>query len=183
MNVFAYDIRRFQSHKDVEIEVRLGRLNNGFFDTDIGEPLFKKLIQSLEKYSAWEKVEKTEDEVFYFGNGVRCIYNGKDSLYQKKTPLVKKDIKLTHLDVRLAISTEVKIPEVHDDANRSVTRKRTSFLRKNVRIDCTEVSGSSDDKDCEDSVRYQVELEFLNVGTDQLIFSAVNKVNDLLNCV
>ena len=43
MEAFADDIRRFRTQKNVEIEVRLGKLNNGFFDTDIGEPLFKKL--------------------------------------------------------------------------------------------------------------------------------------------
>jgi len=183
MDAFAEDIRRFRIQKNVEIEVRLGKMNNGFFDTDIGEQLFKKLVQALEKYEHWEKVSVTNDEVFYFDNGIRCIFDGSKSVYQKKTPLIKKDIKLQKLDARLGVSTEIEIPEVNEDANRAISRHRKSFLRKNVRIDCTEVSGTSDDKDCEDFTRYQVELEFLDVSTDQLIFSALHKVKDLLTCV
>lgn len=183
MEAFAEHIRRFRSVKDVEIEMRLGRINNGFFDTNIGEPLFKKLVQALEKYTGWEKVTTTEDEVFYWDNGIRCIYDHVgNSTFQKKTNILKKDMKLDKSDVRLSISTEVKIPPV-EDAQRSVTRKRKSFIRKNVRIDCTQVIGEPDDKDCEDSIKYQVELEFLDVSTDQLIFSALHKVKDIIKCV
>ena len=182
MEAFADHIRRFRAQKNVEIEVRLGKLNNGFFDTDIGEPLFKKLVQALEKYKGWEKVEVTNDEVFYWDNGIRCIYDGKDSVYQKKSAVMKKDVRLPKMDVRLGISTEVSVPEVTEDAQRAVSRHRKSFLRNNVWIDCTEVSGSSDDKYCEVFSQYQVELEFLDVSNDQLIFSALHKVKDLITC-
>ncbi len=183
MEQFADDIRRFRSLKDVEIEVRIGRMNNGFFDTNIGEPLFKKLVQALEKYPGWEKITKSEDEVFYWNNGIRCIYRDGNSTFQKKTNVTKKDMKLDKCDVRMSISTETKIQSIDDDALRSVTRKRKSFLRKNVRIDCTQVIGDPEDKDCEDSTKYQIELEFLDVSSDQLIFSALHKVTDLLKCV
>lgn len=183
MEKFGEDIRRLCG-PGIEVEVRLGKMSNGMFDTNLGQTLFKRLVRSLEKYQKWENVTEVDDEVFYWHDGIRCIYGENGScVYEKKTPIIKKDLSLKKMDCRLAISKETQIQPVSGDATRSVSRHRKSFLRKNVRIDCTIVSGDSEDKDCEDQDRYQIELEFLDVSSDQLIFSALHKVKDLIECV
>lgn len=181
MKSFCDDIKKFSS--DTEIEIRLGKINHGIFDTNIGEKNFEKLTNALKKYKDWKSVIETEDEVYYWANGIRCIYDGTLSVYQHKKTILKKNLHMSPLDVRLGIAQEIPVESVDDDAIRSVSRRRTSFTRKNVRIDCTVVTGGSCDKDCEDDTRYQVELEFLDVSSDQLIFSALNKVKNLLDCL
>lgn len=180
MECFAESIKKYANTKNIEIEFRLGKVNHGTFDTNVGKGTFEKLLRRLSKYQQWEKVTQSEDEVFYWSNGVRCIYDGNDSVYQKKQKLITKDKILGPLDIRLSIAQENPVKEEDDDAQRSVTRKRISFLRKNVRIDLTQVTGQSHDKDCEDVTRYQVELEVLDASTDQKIYSAVHKILNLI---
>lgn len=178
MKEFYSDIKKFSSN--TEVEVRLGKINYGIFDTNIGEQNFEKIIKALKKFKDWDKVLETQDEVYYWANGIRCVYDGTKSVYEHKRPIVKKNMSMTPLDIRLGISQEIPCESVDDDAIRSVARRRMSFFRKNVRIDCTVVTGGSDDKDCEDDTRFQVELEFLDLSTDQLIFSALHKVKNVL---
>jgi hypothetical protein len=70
-----------------------------------------------------------------------------------------------------------------DDAKRSVTRKRTSFIRKNLSIDLTEVHGSPEDIDSEETVSYQLEMEIVNaaiMSTDDEIYNILYKINDIM---
>lgn len=179
METFAEVIKKYRDTKNIEIEFRLGKVNHGTFDTNVGQKSFERILKGLLKYKEWEKVTESEDEVFYWSNGVRCIYNGNDSVYQKKTKIVTKDHTFSPLDIRLSVAQEIPVKDEDEDAQRSVTRKRWSFLRKNVRIDMTIVTGQSHDKDCEDVNRYQVELEVLDASSDQKIYSAVHKIINL----
>lgn len=183
MKSFYDDICKYRDAKNIEIEVRLGKINHGIFDSNIGKQKFQKLLNALHKYKEWECVKKNDDEVYYWDNGVRCIYDGEKSEYQKKNKIMKKDMVMNPLDIRMSVSQEIPIQEPNEDAKHSVHRHRTSFLRKNVRIDCTVVTGDPEDKDSEDVEQYQVELEFLDLSNDQLIFSALHKVKDLLACL
>jgi hypothetical protein len=181
MNTFADAIKAHRDTKHVEIEFRLGKMNRDMFDTNVGKDKFERVLKGLRKYPQWEKVTETSDDVFYWGNGVRCIFND-ECVYQKKKVLVKKDLRMSSkpLDVRMSIAQELPCEDQESEATRCVKRHRISFLRKNVRIDMTRVSGESTDKDCEDETKYQVELEVLNASSDQLIFSSVHKVLNVL---
>jgi len=64
---------------------------------------------------------------------------------------------------------------------RSSDLKRTSFLRKNLRIDVTCVTGDPQDQDCDDENQYQIELELLSVPESKNeLFNMVYKVFDVL---
>lgn len=181
MQSFSEAIKQYRDKKHIEIELRIGKINHHMFDTNVGQEAFQKLTASLDLYKEWEKVIKTQDDVFYWDNGVRCIYDGVTTTYQKKNNILKKDLKLENVfDVRLAIAQEIPVNEQTDEASHTVTRSRTSYLRKNVRIDMTIVTGQPLDKDVEDITKYQVELEILDASSDQKIFSALHKVLDVL---
>ena len=61
----------FESHKDeehIEMELRLGKHNGTFFDTNVGKENFERVLEGLRKYNAWEKTETTESDVYYSDN-------------------------------------------------------------------------------------------------------------------
>jgi hypothetical protein len=170
-----------------EIEIRLGKINRNSFDTDVTKETYERVLQRLHKYKAWEEVKETDETVFYFRNGGRVTYD--NVLDEVTESIVKRPIEKVNVimegkpfDIRLGISTET--PYTHDEdeqATSSRAKKRTSFLRKGLRIDVTSVTGDPDDKDSEAETQYQIELEFMNVpeSRDEL-FNMTYKVFDVL---
>jgi hypothetical protein len=184
MNAFADEIRKYHAVENIEIELRLGKVNHGTFDTNVGPHIFGTVIKGLDAYTGWEEVTMKEDEVYYWGHGIRCRYSDTESITERKNSILKKNCTIGPvLDVRLGIAQEIPVEMPTDDATRAVHRHRKSYLRKNVRIDCTVVTGPPEDKDSESTVSYQIELEILRASTDQEIFSALHKVHDLLKLI
>jgi mRNA capping enzyme, beta chain len=179
---FGADMKKYSGKQHIEIELRLGKLNHDMFDTNIGKDVFYKLHSVLDKYNGWTNVTHTSDEVFYWPNGVRCIYDGTNTIYQRKNKIYTKNARTRGpFDVRLGIAQELPYQEQTEDAIRQVARQRTSFLRKNVKIDMTVVTGAPADMDSEETTSYQVELEVTDSSTDQLAFSAIHKVFDIMS--
>lgn len=173
----------------VEIEFRIGKKNRNMFDSNVGEKLFQTVKRRLERFTGWDKVSKTEDEVYYWNNNVRCVYNEHTgtSVCVKKEKKAVHDIPKSPLDIRLSISTETPVKQPDDEATRNVIRKRTSFIRKNVSIDLTEIHGNTGDIDEEQKVMYQIEIEIIDPKKLQSIFdvyTAIWKITNVLNiCV
>jgi hypothetical protein len=64
------------------------------------------------------------------------------------------------------------------------TKRRMSFIRKNLSIDMTVVEGDVEDLDTEDPNSYQVELEIIDpslVKDDNELFNILHKVKDVFN--
>ncbi len=183
MDVHEY-IKNYKDKQYIEIEFRLGKINLDGFDTNVGKDMFEKIKRRLMKYKGWESINNTEDEVYYWPDGTRCIYNETMSTTNKKHKIFKKDFNLNKpLDVRFSVSQEIPTDQPQEDATKSVTRKRTSFVRKNVTIDLTEVTGPPKDIDDEEETTYQVEVEIIDPSAilkDYLIENIVYKVHDLL---
>jgi hypothetical protein len=75
---------------------------------------------------------------------------------------------------------------VSDDVNRDMDKKkikqRLSFIRKNVTIDITIVTGDTHDLDSEDPMSYQVEFEIINpsnITSKDDLFKILHKINDV----
>ena len=89
------------------------------------------------------------------------------------------------LDVRFCIAREIPTTgEYEMDRKRSKTRH--SFVRKNLSIDMTVVTGDPSDMDCEEEARYEIELEIIdpkNVKDRNELFNLVQKVFDVLKIV
>jgi hypothetical protein len=62
------------------------------------------------------------------------------------------------------------------------TKSRISFIRKNLSIDLTEISGNVQDMDSEESCTYQIEFEIIkpqNVEDKDTLFNIIHKIKDV----
>jgi hypothetical protein len=180
-------IRKHESVPSVEIEIRFGKMNRGSFDTNVSKETHDKVLRRLKRYDGWESVEVSDTSNFYYDGGKRATYdNMKDDMTAcvvKKRVLVD-DVSLDNelFDIRLGISTEVPCEHREDEEYTKVrNRKRVSFLRKDLRIDVTTVSGDPEDPDSENEMEYQVELELLRIPKSRNeLYNMVYKVFDVL---
>lgn len=185
IDVMMGHVKTYKDTKYIEIEIRFGKINRDIFDTNIGKQNFETVKRRLYKFKGWEEVKQVEDEVYYWDGGIRCIYNEKDETQtvQRKHRIFTYDFKSFPSDFRIAFSQELPATQPDDDAKRSVTRKRTSFIRKNLSIDLTEVHGSPEDIDSEETVSYQLEMEIINsaiLSTDDEAYNILYKINDIM---
>jgi hypothetical protein len=186
----------FNKHKmseHIECEVRLGRFVGKRFDANVGETTWKAIVSALEKYQGWESCVTTASEVYYQGD-LRMVVDGEtdeQELFRKKR-ISNTELKLDGrpLDARFSVSTEEPVdPETlgeNDEWEQCRCRKRRSFVRKNLRIDCTVVSGGDVDPDAEDDTEYQVEMEIIDptkVGDKDTAFNIFYKLQDILDTI
>jgi hypothetical protein len=181
-----------QKHKNdphVELEMRLGKFNGKMFDTNVGKATFDRVILGLQKYTGWEKVIGTEHEVFYREtDGTRISVDeatGTEVIVRKERVKNEdfKKMKGTPYDVRFSVSKEIPLPEdTNRDMDKKKTKKRVSFIRKNLSIDMTICVGDSHDMDAEDAMVYQIEFEIIDptrVLTKDDMFNTIHKIKDL----
>ena len=179
-----------KSKRNAEIEFRLGRKGNGMFDTNVGESVFKKLLHALEKYKGWESVEVEEYDVYYGANSIRTtVYpdGTENSIIKARVENIDHNSSDLPFDIRMGISTE-NPTDVPGGMEYEMTKhkERTSFVRKNLRIDMTVVSGDPEDKDCEDESEYQIEFEIMKlskVKNRNDLYNHIYKIKDLLECL
>jgi hypothetical protein len=184
-------IRKWAQEPDVEIEVRLGRKTQSKFDTNVGEETFMKLLKALERYEGWESKSKGTYTVYYGNNDKRITVDesNDDSVAIIKTRLQTCDFALADkpFDVRLGVAREkpyVQDPE--EEMTSTKSKKRWSFVRKNLSIDMTMIQGDPDDKDSDEDSTWHVELEIVNpgqIGDRDNLFAILYKVFNLLDCL
>jgi hypothetical protein len=177
----------FDSHKDeehIEVELRLGKYNGSFFDTNVGKETFEKVLKGLQKYEKWEKTESSVSDMFYNDKDSIRITSNQETGEQKmvqKINVVKEDFSGTPTDMRFSVSREIPNGGEYE-MDRKRTKTRHSFIRKNLSIDMTISSGDSADMDSEEECSYQIEFEIVNptkVSSRDELFNIINKVNDL----
>lgn len=178
----------------LEIEFRLGKKNkNGnYFDTNVGKDTFDKIHRRLSKYPSWESVKYTEHSLFYGTRpGLRVTFD--ESIDQHVACITKHNLgnldqilKDQMFDVRVSASLEN--PATYDTEKDMFTherkRKRTSFVRKGLSIDMSIVENC--DKDAENPLVYQVELEIIEPVSelnDTKLANHYQKVFDVLKLV
>lgn len=179
-----------KSKRNAEIEFRLGRKGNGMFDTNVGEQVFRKLLRALEKYKGWESVEVEEYDSYYGSNNIRTtVYpdGTEHSIIKSRVENIDHNSNDLPFDIRMGISTESPV-DVPDGMEYQMIKhkERTSFVRKNLRIDMTIVSGDPEDKDCEDESEYQIEFEIMKlnkVKNRDDLYNHIYKIKDLLECL
>lgn len=180
----------FDQYKDVpnvEVEMRLGRKNGGYFDTNVGAETFNRLMEGLRQYDGWESQRASTTDVYYNDQyGIRISVNGETGrqLMVQKVCVLKEDFSHAGapFDVRFAISTETPVLGQYE-MNRKKIKQRVSFVRKGLSIDLTISRGDASDPDAEEDVTYQVELEITHPPSVECVeqfYNHVWKVNDLL---
>ena len=161
---------KYKNHKHVEFELRLGKKSTkgGAFDTNVGYDDFHKILDGLKRYQGWESTKESEVDIFYEGNR-RFIFEGDsdDCVAVTKNKIKKVDIHLENkpFDIRFGIATEtpIKNPEVPGEADQK-TRKRWSFVRKNLSIDMSRVTGGGAfDPDSEEGLSFRLNWRLLTL--------------------
>ena len=177
---------KYQNEKHVEFEFRLGKINRGTFDTDVGQETFEKILRGLHKYTGWERVSKKSDTAYY-KDEIRLLIDDEteESVQVTKHKIGTVDHSLVGhpFDVRFAFATEKPCKQDVDEYTRARKRSRTSFVRKNLSIDMTVVSGDSEDWDAEEDLSYQIEFEIIDpskVKDVDTLYNIVYKVQDVL---
>ena len=184
----------FNKYKDdehVEMEMRLGKYNGKFFDTNIGEKMYISLMKGLNKYDGWERIETSQTEVFYREkDNLRITIDestNEETVIRKERVHVEdfKQLEGTPFDIRFCVSKELPIEHDYDsEMDCKKTKTRTSYIRKNLSIDMTSISGGTQDMDSEDPFTYQVEFEIIkpkNVEDKDTLFNIIHKIKDLFN--
>jgi hypothetical protein len=180
-----------KSKKHVEIEIRLGKMNGKIFDTNVGKDIFSKVLKALKKYQQWESVNECVSTVYYKGNTRMVIDENTEQVeYVQKERVKVVDYKLSNkpLDVRFAVSTEKPTVQSSEDEVMDHVRhkQRISFVRKNLVIDMTEVTGDPDDMDDESEASYEIELEIINpkdVSDDDTLYNIIYKVECVMKTI
>ena len=184
-------LNKFKDDEFIEMEFRLGKYNGTFFDTNIGKDTYIKLLNGLNKYPGWERIIQSETDVFFREkDNLRITIDestNEETIIKKERVHVEdfKQIKDTPFDIRFAICKE--IPMEHDyesEMDGKKTKTRTSYIRKNVSIDVTSISGNTQDMDSEDPFTYQIEFEIMkpqNVEDKDTLFNIIHKIKDLFN--
>ena len=147
----------FDSYKDeehIEVELRLGKYNGSFFDTNVGKETFERVLKGLQKYPKWEKTESSVSDIFYNDKDSIRITSNQDTGEQKmvqKISVVKEDFSGTPTDMRFSICREIPTWGEYE-MDRKRTKTRYSFVRKNLSVDMTISSGDNADMDSEENV-------------------------------
>ncbi|CAY39746.1 hypothetical protein OTV1_158 [Ostreococcus tauri virus 1] len=179
----VFETHRKEEH--IEVEMRLGKHNGSFFDTNVGKDTFERVMEGLRKYDGWEKTEMSELDVYYNdANNIRLSVNkdtGENGNMIQKINVLKEDFNGTPLDMRFSVSREIPTWGEYE-MDRVRTKTRHSFVRKNLSIDMTISSGDNADMDSEEECSYQIEFEIVDptkVSTRDEFFNIIHKVNDL----
>jgi len=184
-------LNKFKDEEYIEMEFRLGKYNGTFFDTNIGEKMYIDFMKGLNKYTGWERIETSQSDVFYREkDNLRITIDestNEETIVRKERVHIEdfKQLKDTPFDIRFCVSKE--ITQEHDyesEMDCKKTKTRTSYIRKNVSIDMTSVSGGAQDMDSEDPYTYQIEFEIMkpqNVEDKDTLFNIIHKIKDLFN--
>jgi len=181
-------IETHKASENTEIEIRFGRRSGTKFDTNVGQPTFKKVLQALTRYEGWESTDHSEVTVYYFEGGKRLSVNEQteEQKGEIKTRVTVDDFQLPNepLDVRLGVSTEVPFEyDGEETSTEQKTKERWSFVRKNLSIDMTIITGNPDDKDSDEDKTYQIEMEIIDPSQIQNkieLFNLLYKVFDIM---
>jgi len=186
---FTPVINKYLKSPNHEIELRLGKLKRGKFDTNIGFESYKRALSSLQQYTGWENIKVSNDTIYYGAGGRRATMNEES---EEVTRIIKKRVEVQDFqmidapfDVRLGICTETPYEEIADEEVFEETRQRVrhSFVRKNLSIDLSFIKGTPDDMDAESDLSYQLEMEIVDpaaVGSDVELYNILYKVFDVL---
>ena len=183
-------IRKWAQEPDVEIEFRLGRKTSQKFDTNVGQEAFERLLKALSKYDGWESTSKGTYAVYYGEKNKRITVDEATdvSVAVIKTKIEALDFALADkpFDIRLGVAKEQPYEQDDEEMASMKTKKRWSFVRKNLSIDLTQMQGDPDDKDSDEDSTWHVEFEIVNprdLGDRDKLFALMHKVFDLLNCL
>ena len=179
-------VEQYAQTPHVEMEMRLGKYNGNFFDTDVGRERWESILAGLRKYDQWESAFVTQSDSYYNdANSIRITVDASTGVQVmvQKVRVTQEDFIQSNspVDVRFSVCTETPVTGQYE-MDRKLVKLRHSFVRKNLRIDMTQVTGIKD-MDSEEPTSYQIELEIVDPSKIQYVeefYNMVWKINNLL---
>jgi hypothetical protein len=180
-------IDNYKNVSGTEIEIRFGRRSGTRFDTNVGNDTFRKCFDALDAYQGWEEKKFAKYDVYYFDDGKRLQINEqtdeREAVVKRRILVNDFELRGMQYDVRLGISSETPFEYDGETATEQKSKERWSFVRKNLRIDMSRITGNPDDPDDDQDTVYQIELEIINpalLRTRDEAFKLVYKVFDVI---
>ena len=172
-------IKKYKKVNNVEIEIKLGRVDETFVAGIHSESFYNKIKSALDSYSSWDSVRE-ENTVDYIKDSYRKNENG--IIHKKRLETVNFSFKGTPYDFRICVSTETPC-NIKSFKHSLIRRKnRFSYIHKECRLDLTKIEEETSDEIVENE-EFEVELIKLNSSTSDLYraHSAILKIRDIIN--
>lgn len=170
VQVLYKHIEQYHDTEGIEIETRLGFLDEHSFETDISLDFFNKIKRQLDTCNEFKKETRTYTD--FFKNDLRLSVTqtttGTDRICIKKKTLKKLSFRYENspFDVRCSFSTEAPV-ELSDFPSNDIQKlynrkkKRHSYIyRDYVRFDLTEVRTISNGLH---TTTYEAEIEIFDI--------------------
>ena len=172
-------IKKYKNHNNVEIEIKLGRIDGSFVAGIHSESFYDKIKQTLNSYKGWNSVIE-ENTIDYIKDSYRKT--GDIIIHKKRLETLNFMFKGTPYDFRICVSTET--PCTLASFKHSLVRKknRISYIYKECKLDLTKIEEETNDEIIENE-EFEVELIKLNSSTSDVYraHSALLKIRDIIN--
>jgi len=162
-------IKKYKKMENIEIELRLGQIEDYSFNSGLGSlGFFNKIKDVLDKSKSWDKIVNNNSEEL-INNGIRrmtSFCNKKimrhSCIKKHKIESVDFDYTGTPYDIRIGVAKEIP---VEDKIKTGLIRKkeRTSYFYNDYRIDLTKVIQI---ENTVESILFELEVEFINLTND-----------------
>jgi len=179
-------VEKYKNEEHLEIEFRLGYLDNDEFKTDVGKEFFDKITDNLIDSEVWSSIE-IENSEDYFYNGRRLTISEKNPkgtcIKKEKLAVIDFIFSGSGFDLRVSFSKETpsnRFPK--EKANYKRIKERTSYNFKHLSFDLTKVT--FEENAVEDHV-FEIELETKKLDLSQmtshyLIHDSLLKIRDMV---
>lgn len=179
-------VEKYKNEENIEIEFRLGYLDNDEFKTNIGKDFFDKITDQLIDSEVWSSIENDNMED-YFYNGKRLSISNKNPngvcIKKEKLAIIDFSFLGSGFDVRVSFCKEIPSNKFHKDkANYKRIKERSTYNYKHLSYDLTKVT--FEDNTIEDH-SFEVELEIKEIDLNHmtshyLIHDSLLKIKDLI---
>lgn len=172
-------IKKYKKLNNVEIEIKLGRIDEKFIAGIHSEKFYDKIKTTLDNYSGWDSVQK-EEIIDYIKDSYRK--SNDVIIHKERLESVNFNFEGTPYDFRICVSTETPC-NLKSFKHSLIRRKnRVSYVYKECKLDLTRVEEENSDEIVENE-EFEVELIKLNSNTSDLYraHSAILKIRDIIN--
>lgn len=180
-------IKKYKNMKDIEIEIRIGRIDKTTFNSGLNSSEFySKILENLYTYKNWKGISETSTHEYINNNNCKTVINKKNNatLNIKKTKLETHDFTFskTPYDFRISVSKEEEIKNKISDYTILRKKDRVTFKYKECNFDITKVEEETENEIIENE-EFEIELTNLNSNTSDIYraHSALLKIRDIIN--
>lgn len=173
-------IQKYKSVKNIEIEIRIGIIEDSKFNSGLNsEDFYNKIKERLDSSQKWTKIEKINYKEKINGN-IKKIYNS--FICKKKLETIDFNFKGTPYDFRISICSETPIEVNNFNPILIRNKDRISYYYKECKFDLTKVETEYNNEIVENE-EFEIELLNLNSSTSDLYraHSALLKIYDIIN--